>query len=57
MNFVKKRAGAVPITTVGMTVDRFGNAVATADVARGLGADGQLGMRVNGAGGDARFLS
>jgi iron complex outermembrane receptor protein len=51
VNFVTKRAGAEPVTTVGMTVDQFGTAIATADVARRFGEDQQVGVRVNAAGG------
>jgi iron complex outermembrane receptor protein len=51
VNFVTKRAGAAPITKVGMTVDQFGTAIATADVARRFGEEQQVGVRVNAAGG------
>jgi len=51
VNFVTKRAGSTPITTVGMTVDQHGTAVATADVGRRFGEQGQVGVRVNAAGG------
>jgi iron complex outermembrane receptor protein len=51
VNFVTKRAGATPVTTVGMTVDQNGTAVATADVARRFGEQQQVGVRVNAAGG------
>jgi iron complex outermembrane receptor protein len=51
VNFVAKRAGAKPVTTVGMTVDQNGSAVATADVARRFGEQQQVGVRVNAAGG------
>jgi len=51
VNFVTKRAGAAPVTTLGMTVDQNGTAVATADVARRFGEDHQVGVRVNAAGG------
>jgi iron complex outermembrane receptor protein len=37
VNFVTKRAGAKPVSTVGMMVDQNGSAVATADVARRFG--------------------
>ena len=51
VNFVTKRAGATPVTTLGMTVDQNGTAVATADVARRFGEQQQVGVRVNAAGG------
>jgi iron complex outermembrane receptor protein len=51
VNFVTKRAGSTPVTTVGMTVDQNGTAVATADVGRRFGEQGQVGVRVNAAGG------
>lgn len=51
VNFVTKRAGATPVSTVGMTVDQNGSAVATADVARRFGEAQQVGVRVNLAGG------
>jgi iron complex outermembrane receptor protein len=51
VNFVTKRAGSAPVTTVGMTVDQFGTAVASADIARRFGSDKQFGVRINGAGG------
>jgi iron complex outermembrane receptor protein len=51
VNFVTKRAGATPVSTVGMTVDQNGTAVATADVARRFGETQQVGVRVNLAGG------
>jgi iron complex outermembrane receptor protein len=51
VNFVTRRAGATPVTTLGMTVDQNGSAVATADVARRFGEQQQVGVRVNAAGG------
>ena len=51
VNFVTKRAGATPVTTVGMTVDQNGTAVASADVSRRFGENQQVGVRVNAAGG------
>lgn len=51
VNFVTKRAGATPVTTVGMTVDQNGTAVATADVARRFGEQQQVGVRINAVGG------
>jgi iron complex outermembrane receptor protein len=51
VNFVTRRAGATPVTSVGMMVDQNGSAVATADVARRFGEQQQVGVRVNAAGG------
>ncbi|MYM29162.1 TonB-dependent siderophore receptor [Duganella sp. CY15W] len=51
VNFVTKRAGATPVSTVGMMVDQNGSAVATADVARRFGEAQQVGVRINAAGG------
>jgi iron complex outermembrane receptor protein len=51
VNFVTKRAGTAPVTTVGMTVGQYGTAVATADIARRFGDEQQFGVRVNAAGG------
>ena len=51
INFVTKRAGATPVSTVGMMVDQNGSAVATVDVARRFGEQQQVGVRVNAAGG------
>jgi iron complex outermembrane receptor protein len=51
VNFVTKRAGATPVSTVGLMVDQNGGAVATADVARRFGEQQQVGVRVNAAGG------
>ena len=51
INFVTKRAGAAPVSTVGLMVDQNGSAVATADVARRFGEQQQVGVRINAAGG------
>ena len=51
VNFVTKRAGATPVSTVGMMVDQNGSAIATADVARRFGEAQQVGVRINAAGG------
>jgi iron complex outermembrane recepter protein len=51
VNFVTKRAGARPVTALGLTLDDNGSAVATADVARRFGAQQEFGVRVNAAGG------
>ncbi|WUR10936.1 TonB-dependent siderophore receptor [[Empedobacter] haloabium] len=51
VNFVTKRAGARPVTSTALAVDANGSAVASVDVARRFGAAGQVGVRVNAAGG------
>jgi iron complex outermembrane receptor protein len=51
INFVTKRAGATPVTTLGLTIDDNGSAVASADVARRFGKEQQVGVRINAAGG------
>jgi iron complex outermembrane receptor protein len=51
VNFVTKRAGATPVTSVGMTVDQNGGAVASADIGRRFGEQNEFGVRVNAAGG------
>ncbi|WP_338762528.1 TonB-dependent siderophore receptor [Massilia sp. METH4] len=51
VNFVTRRAGSAPVTTLGLSVDDNGSAVASADVARRFGERGQVGVRVNAAGG------
>ncbi|HEX5345204.1 MAG TPA: TonB-dependent receptor, partial [Duganella sp.] len=51
VNLVTKRAGVKPVSTVGLTVDQNGSAVATADVARRFGEQQQVGVRINAAGG------
>jgi len=51
VNFVTKRAGLKPVSTVGLMVDQNGSAVATADLARRFGEQQQVGVRINAAGG------
>lgn len=51
VNFVTKRAGSVPVNTVGLALDENGSAVASADVARRFGQRQEFGVRVNAAGG------
>lgn len=51
VNFVTKRAGSVPVNTVGLALDDNGSAVASADVARRFGQRQEFGVRVNAAGG------
>ena len=51
VNFVTKRAGSLPVTTVGLSIDDNGSAVASADVARRFGARREFGVRINAAGG------
>jgi iron complex outermembrane receptor protein len=51
VNFVTKRAGSTPVTSVGFMVDQNGSAVASADIGRRFGERGEFGVRVNAAGG------
>jgi len=51
VNFVTKRAGAQPVTTVGMEIDQYGTALATMDIGRRFGDEQQYGLRINAAGG------
>jgi iron complex outermembrane receptor protein len=51
VNFVTKRAGSIPVNTIGLHLDSQGSAVATIDAARRFGESGQFGVRVNAAGG------
>ena len=51
VNFVTRRAGATPVTTLGLAFDANGGAVASADVARRFGQRREFGVRVNAAGG------
>jgi len=51
VNFVTKRAGATPVTRMGMSLDNNGSAVLSTDMARRFGAEKQYGLRVNAAGG------
>ncbi len=51
VNFVTKRAGPVPVTSAGLSVDQYGSAVASADIGRRFGASQQYGLRINAAGG------
>ncbi|MFP5475230.1 MAG: TonB-dependent siderophore receptor [Gammaproteobacteria bacterium] len=51
VNFVTKRAGATPVTSVGVKVDDHGGAQGLVDIGRRFGADDQFGVRINAAGG------
>lgn len=51
VNFVTKRAGSKPVTSVGLTVGDRGSAVANIDVGRRFGEEQQFGVRINAAGG------
>ncbi|MET0320098.1 MAG: TonB-dependent siderophore receptor [Duganella sp.] len=51
VNFVTRRAGSMPVTSVGVTVDQNGSVVANADMARRFGEQNQFGVRLNAAGG------
>ncbi|EZP39873.1 TonB-dependent siderophore receptor [Janthinobacterium lividum] len=51
VNFVTKRAGSQPVTSMGLSLDDRGSAVANVDVARRFGAQQEFGVRINAAGG------
>jgi iron complex outermembrane receptor protein len=51
VNFTTKRAGAKPVTSVGLSLDQYGSAVVSADLARRFGSEDQVGVRINAAGG------
>ncbi|MCX7279888.1 MAG: TonB-dependent siderophore receptor [Burkholderiales bacterium] len=51
VNFVTKRAGTQPVTSLGLVVDQYGTALSTVDLGRRFGDDQQYGLRVNAAGG------
>ena len=51
VNLVTKRAGAQPVTSVGLVLDQYGTALSTVDVGRRLGDEQQFGLRVNAVGG------
>ena len=51
VNFVTKRAGSKPVTSMGLSVDDRGSAVANVDLGRRFGEQQQFGVRVNAAGG------
>jgi iron complex outermembrane receptor protein len=49
VNMVTKRAGATPVTRVGVAIDNYGSAKASVDIGRRFGSHGQFGVRVNAA--------
>ena len=51
VNFVTRRAGTAPVSSVGLQIDDNGSAVASADLARRFGQANEFGLRVNAAGG------
>lgn len=51
VNLVTKRAGAVPVSTVGMSFDDHGTVQGFADIGRQFGDRNQFGVRINAAGG------
>ena len=51
VNFVTKRAGSQPVTSMGLSLDDRGSAVAHVDVGRRFGAQQEFGVRINAAGG------
>jgi iron complex outermembrane receptor protein len=51
VNFVTKRAGSAPVSSVGLRLDQHGTALASVDLARRFGTQRQVGVRINAAGG------
>ncbi len=51
INFVTKRAGGRPVASTALVVDDKGSTNVSLDVARRFGPNGNVGVRVNGAGG------
>ena len=51
INFVTKRAGATPVTSLGLVFDEHGTAQGSMDIGRQFGDENQFGLRVNAAGG------
>ncbi|MDM5181706.1 TonB-dependent siderophore receptor [Massilia sp. DJPM01] len=51
VNFVTRRAATAPVTSFGLKLDDQGTAMANVDIGRRLGAQQQVGVRVNAAGG------
>ena len=51
VNFVTKRAGSKPVTSMGLSLDDRGSAVANVDIGRRFGAEQEFGVRINAAGG------
>jgi iron complex outermembrane receptor protein len=51
VNYVTKRAGAQPVTTLGLTLDDQGTTLGSLDIGRRFGEQEQVGLRVNAAGG------
>lgn len=49
VNMVTKRAGNVPVTRIGTSVDNNGSIKGTVDIGRRFGSHGQFGVRVNAA--------
>ena len=52
VNFVTKRAGSTPVSTLGFTVDDQGGAQTSVDIGRQFGDENQYGLRINAAGGE-----
>ena len=51
VNYVTKRAGAEPVTSVATSLNQYGAADLHADIARRFGTDNALGLRINAAAG------
>jgi iron complex outermembrane receptor protein len=54
VNMVTKRATTVPVTSLSVNANEFGQVVGAADIGRKFGDQGQYGIRINGAGGKLR---
>ena len=52
VNFVTRRAGSTPVSTLGFTVDDRGGAQTSIDLGRQFGDQNQYGLRINAAGGE-----
>lgn len=52
VNYVTKRATDKPITSIGLTFDQYGTALASVDLGRKFGEQKQFGLRINAAGGN-----
>jgi len=52
VNFVTQRAGSVPVTSLGFSIDDQGGAQTAIDIGRQFGDTQQYGVRINAAGGE-----
>ncbi|MFZ6642755.1 TonB-dependent siderophore receptor [Undibacterium sp. TC4M20W] len=51
VNFVTKRAGSMPVSSIGLMADQNGSVIANTDLSRRFGSEKEFGIRVNAAGG------